>query len=115
MIIEDFEKSMLALTAWREERHNGAPGILAVMLVVRNRLKAGWGNSYTQVISGFSPQRDMPDPRDPMFLQALQLADSIYDDTRKDTVVNGALYMFYEDKPRGSQLVAKVGTSEYYR
>lgn len=115
MTIEDFEKCQLALTAWREERQNGAPGMLAVMLVARNRLKAGWGNSYTAVLGGFPNRAMLPDPRDPMFLQALQLADSVYDDTRKDTVVNGALYMFYEDKPSSAVRAATVGSSDYYR
>lgn len=104
MTIADYEKALASLLAWREERSNGTNGMLGVLYVVRNRAKAGWNsgnwsknieahNQFSSMtIAGDSQTVLYPDPRDPQFLQVLQLVDSVYDDSRPDNLTNGALY-----------------------
>jgi hypothetical protein len=106
MTFDDFNKSILSLLAWREERSNGVNGMLGVMFVVRNRVKAGWfGGDYLQNIAGHNQFSSMsvsgdsqtikyPPINDPQFTQALQLVDDVYDENnpRVDTLTNGALY-----------------------
>jgi Cell Wall Hydrolase len=101
---DDFNKCMLALVAWREERSNGINGMLGVMFVIRNRVKKGWfGGDYLSNIAGHNQFSSMsvsgdsqtvhyPVIHDPTFTQLLQLTDEVYDDTRTDTITNGALY-----------------------
>src|SRR6478752_2571111 len=49
---QDFERYLLALTAWREDSGGGREGMLAVRLVIRNRYLAGMGgkDGYSWVI-----------------------------------------------------------------
>jgi hypothetical protein len=143
MTVEDFEKAQAVLLAWREERSNGSNGMLGVLFVVRNRAKAGWsGGDWLAVIDahnqfssisvlGDSQTVMYPDVRDPGFLQILQAVDSVYDDTRKDLLTNGALY--YADMaspgytkggwfdrtiaqdPVHHPRVAQIGTTTYFQ
>lgn len=143
MTVEDFEKGQAVLLAWREERSNGANGMLGVLFVVRNRAKAGWNNGdWCKIIDarnqfssmsvlGDSQTVAYPDVRDPQFLQILQAVDTVYDDTRKDLLTNGALY--YADlsspgytkagwfdrvivgDPTNHPRVAKIGTTDYFK
>lgn len=110
MTVADFEKSLAALLAWREERPNGTNGMLGVLFVVRNRVKAGWNQgSWSRVIEAHNQFTSItmvgdpgtvtfPDPREPQFLQILQLVDSVYDNTRLDNLTDGALY-YYDPGP----------------
>lgn len=140
MTIPDYEKCLAALLAWREERSNGVNGMLGVLYVVRNRYKA-WGGSWSQVIdkhnqfSSISVLGDnetiaYPDPRDPSFLQILQLTDTVYDGTRPDNLTNGALY-YADMSSKGYRVggwfdvniarnadhprVATIGTTTYFK
>jgi hypothetical protein len=104
LIQSDFVKSLLALLAWREERSNHVNGMLGVCFVVRNRVKAGWnGGDYLKNITAHNQFSSIsvigdggtvayPVSNDPEFMQILQLVDLVYDDTRPDTITNGALY-----------------------
>lgn len=139
MTVSDFEKGLAALLAWREERSNGANGMLAVLFVVRNRAKAGWSNGdWCKIIEAHNQFSSMsvvgdsqtvlyPDVRDPAFLQILQTVDSVYDDTRQDLLTNGALYYADLSSPAYTKggwfdrniiashaRVAKIGTTDYF-
>lgn len=150
MTVAEFEKSLACLTCWREEAMNGASGMLAVLFLLRARVKAGaagdpdWKwcqGSWTKVIEGHNQFSSMsvigdgqltkyPDPRDPAFIQVMQYIDSVYDDTRKDNLTDGALY--YADIGRGitpggwferniigrpdlHPRTAQVGTTTYFK
>lgn len=116
MMVSDFEKCLAALLAWREENTNGPNGMLGVLFVVRARAKSTlpeWKScqgSWTKVIEAHNQFSSMtvkgdpgtvhyPDPRDPKFLNILQLVDTVYDDTRIDNLTGGALY--YADIGQG--------------
>lgn len=143
MTVEDFEKAQAVLLAWREERSNGANGMLGVLFVVRNRAKAGWGtgdwcrvidahNQFSSMtVLGDGQTVEYPDVRDPQFLQVLQTVDAVYDDEKKDLLTNGALY--YADlaspaydkggwfdrtivqDPANHPRVAQIGTTTYFK
>jgi Cell Wall Hydrolase len=91
--VADFEKSLLALVMWRSLDSDGLQGMVAVGLVVRNRVLAGWnGGNWLAVIAATSEySMTWPDTRDPMFQAVLARADSIYDGREPD-ITNGALY-----------------------
>lgn len=143
MTVADFEKAITCLLAWREERSNGTNGMLGVMLVVRNRAKAGWNQgNWSKIIEAHNQFSSMgvigdsqtvayPDPRDPQFLNTLQIVDSVYDESRPDVLTNGALY--YADlnspaynkggwfdrniasQPGHHSRVAQIGTTTYFQ
>ena len=100
MTAEDFEQSMAALFAWREENDNCANAMLGILYVLRNRVEAGWHHgSWIENIAhaeehhpGQKTVDAYPDVRDPAFLQVLQLVDEVYDGRRKDNLTGGALY-----------------------
>lgn len=104
MTVADFEKSLCSLVAWREERSNGINGMLGVLFVIRNRARAGWNqgswskniaahNQFSSIsVIGDSQTVVYPDVRDPLFLQLIQVVDSVYDDARPDNLTGGALY-----------------------
>ena len=142
MTVADYEKGLASLLAWREERSNGVNGMLAVLYVIRNRAKAGWGGgSWSKIMEQHNQFSSMtvlgdgqtvayPDPRDPLYLQILQLVDTVYDDSRADNLTGGALYYAdlgspayhkggwfdvniaqSKDHPR----VATIGTTTYFK
>ena len=104
---DEFIKSTAALLAWREENSNGLNGMLAVILLLRNRVRAGkakgfpdsWMGNITQknafssmTVIGDGQTVKYPDPRDPVFVRLLQEVDGIYDNTTADNLTHGALY-----------------------
>jgi hypothetical protein len=103
---QDFLNSLAALLAWREENGNGVNGMLGVLFVLRNRLKAGWSGGDIQAImeshnqfSSMSVLGDgqtvhYPDVRQPDFQKILQYVDFVFDPDNPlaDTLTNGALY-----------------------
>jgi spore germination cell wall hydrolase CwlJ-like protein len=101
MVIEDFEKGLLALVCWREARGDGIEAMLAVAHVIHNRVKA-WGKSYCEVIDGHDQFSSMtiagdsqllvwPDVRNPLFVQLLQKLDDAYAGTGDD-LTKGSIY-----------------------
>lgn len=145
MIFDDYIKSMMCLLAWREERSNKVNGMLGVLFVLRNRVKAGWfGGDYLQNItkhqqfssmsvSGDSQTIAYPQINDPEFTQILQLVDEVYDadNPRVDNITGGAKY--YADlnnptftaggwfqthiinDPTNHPRSAQIGTTSYYK
>lgn len=142
MTVAEFECSIAALLAWREERSNGVNGMLAVLFVVRNRAKQGWSqgnwskimethNQFSSMsVLGDGQTIAFPDVRDPNFLQILQAVESVYDGTRQDLLTSGALY--YADMgspayhkngwfdvhivgdPERFPRIAQIGTTTYF-
>ncbi len=150
MDVSNFEKGLAVTLAWREERSNKLNGMLGVLFLVRARAKAGSaGNpdwrwcegSWTRVmekhgqfsslsIVGDSQTVLFPDPRDPAFLDLLQIVDSVYDDTRPDNLTGGALYYcdigkgvtpggWFETnilkRPDLHPRTAQIGTTTYFK
>jgi len=137
MVVEDFEKGILALLCWREARGEGIDGMLAVACVVANRVRA-WKKSWCEVIDAHDQFSSMtvkgdsqtivyPDVRDPLFLRLIQALDAIYEGRSKD-VTNGALY--YGDlqdvtsdwfkvhilgDPSAHPLCARIGRHSFFR
>lgn len=104
MIQGDFIKSQMILFAWREAAHyGGINNMLAVLYVLRNRVKAGWnGSDYLDVIAAAQQSSahkiesiSVPDVRDPNFRRLLSLIDGIHAGTSNDEMTDGAL--FYAD------------------
>ena len=103
---QDFLNSLAALLAWREENINGVNGMLGVLFVLRNRLKAGWsGGDIQAIMEGHNQFSSMsilgdgqtvhyPDVRNPDFQKILQYVDAVFDlnNPMPDTLTNGALY-----------------------
>ncbi len=106
MTADEFIKGIAALLAWREEELNGVNGMLSVLFVVRNRVKAGWnGGDWGKIIEGHNQFSSMtvlgdkrtvayPDVREPSFQRVLQEIDAIYSGETADTLTNGALYYY---------------------
>lgn len=146
MVITDFIKSMACLTAWREENINKLNGMTAVLFALRNRFDAApaggfkkdWlaniashGQFSSMTILGDGQTVHYPDPRDPEFIQLLQVVDGIYDGTTVDKLTSGAL--FYSDmtspsytkggwfdrniagNPEVHPRVAQVGSTTYFK
>jgi len=99
----DFEKAIVALTAWREMSGEGVNAMLAVVFVLRRRAELGWngGSLYNNAIAKnqFSSMSVMGDPntvrypdiREPGFQTLLQKVEDIYEGAA-DNLTNGACY-----------------------
>ena len=120
MTADDFIKINLATAAWRAAREHGIVAMTAAMLVVRNRVLAGWyEGDWAYCMSDFGSVLTFPDPREPNFQKVLQLADSVYDGTLEDRWTCGAFYFgkyVRQDatKPEPER-VAMVGQLSFYR
>jgi hypothetical protein len=96
-----FEKSILALALWREDRGAGLDGMIAVGNCLHNRVKT-WKQSWSQVVEGKNQLSSMtylgdsqtivyPDIREPLFISLIQKIDDIYQGKGTD-LSNGGLY-----------------------
>jgi hypothetical protein len=126
---EEITKSLALVAAWKHEHHNGVNGMLAVLLVLRNRVNEGWFNGdWMQNIGSLlrhtwdSPtiegESDLPDVREPNFIKLIQYIDGIFDGTQPDSLTDGSLYF----RPTGSQdtqdlwvPAAVIGSTTYYK
>ena len=96
----DFIKGQLCLFAWREaNQYGGITNMEAVLYVLRNRYRKGWGEWLHLVAK--SDSEELPDPRNLEFQQLLQKVDHIFDGTAPDRMTEGALY--YSDLNHASQ------------
>ena len=95
---ETYIKSQLVECAWRFGAHyGGTPAMLAILHVLKNRQKSGWG-TYLHILDTVDKWQSAPpkttahpDSWNRNFLSLLNEIDGICDDTRKDPT-NGALY-----------------------
>lgn len=105
MTWSDWDKALLALCAWREDRSGQREGMLAVMCSVRNRVERG-NKSYSSAITQkwqYSSMTAPGDPQlglypqggDPIFELALSLVDDVIDGAIADTT--GGATNYYAD------------------
>lgn len=105
MTAEYFIKSMACLLAFREERSNQMPGMVGVLMVLRNRVQAGWHggswlanitakNQFSSIsVRGDSQTIVYPADNDPLFVDLMMNhIDGIYDGSTPDSLTCGALY-----------------------
>ena len=99
--MNDYEIILLALVAWREARSEGPIGMAAVMHVIANRVKQGWGG-WIKVITAASQFASMtvkgdsqtvawPQTGDKVFEVALAEASIVHSGEHADQTA-GALY-----------------------
>lgn len=116
MNFASFERGQVAGWAYRKARHTGSLDcIKALAYIVRNRVKAGWGDgTWLWVIenhwtvegneTAVSPKADYKpmDASDRMLQLFVREIDGIYDGSSQDDtkrVVNDALYFQFVDLP----------------
>ena len=118
----DFERAMVALAGWREQRHNLWPGMASVAQVLVNRTRAGWfhGNLYENVTAknvipsmtlyGHPATTKFPNPEDQQFCLFLKILDGVVKGTAKDNT-NGALYygVVFGNAPQFPPFYPEVG------
>lgn len=131
--MRDYDKFLLALCAWREASNQGHDGLLAVMNVIRNRVRKGWG-SWQKVICGKNQFTSMsvpgdpqtvrfPAPDDAVWVLCRSLADTVYAGGAEDNT-HGALYYynprtatsrwFTENVVQKGKLVATIRDHEFW-
>lgn len=142
MNIATFERAQLARFAYLKARHTGSLDCMrAICYVIRNRVKAGWGNgTWLDLIENdwkvegnkFGAESEVElDANDRLLQLLVRDVDDIYmgmsqDDTRK--VVDNALYFMFIDRPattwfrdkivrdsQNHQRIAQVGTIALFR
>jgi hypothetical protein len=106
MTVDDVQKGLLAITAWRAAGHISFPACVAVLFCLRNRLEANGDNDWMRAIG------ESVDARDPEFLKILEVVDSIYDGTRADSLSNNATHW---TPAEGRERVATIGGFELYK
>lgn len=89
MTPENFIKAQLCLYAWNEGKAYGIDVMEGILLVLRNRHRAGWGD-WLQLLK--FDTHDLPDLHDHNFQLLLQKVDHIFDGTAPDKLTQGALY-----------------------
>jgi N-acetylmuramoyl-L-alanine amidase len=125
---DEFNKWCGALCAWREARGEGRDGMRAVLHVIANRAKAEnktWAEvvykplQFSSMTYPHDPELSViPHPPDPQFVDAYELADSIFAGGDFD-LTNGATYYFNPNVVRPAwaasmKKVASVGHHDFY-
>lgn len=100
---QDYEKAIVCLCCWRENREDLYTGMMAIAQVINNRARKGWhhGNAYQNVIeknqfSSMSVPDDKqlnlyPEDKDVEFGKLLTNIDSLYENELIDRT-DGSLY-----------------------
>ena len=133
-----YYKALLALVAWREAGGEGRDGQRAVCHVIRNRVRAGWGdwaevicqkNQFTSISYKGDPQTvEWPMQPDPAFEEAIRIAELNYSGGDFD-LTKGALYYanlkhidkggWFEKeilgKPKTHPQTTQVGAHSFYK
>lgn len=137
---QDFEKAVVAVCCWRENREDGYYGQIAIGHVINNRAKAGWfgGNQYMNVVAKdqFSSMTIPDDPQldkyplesDTEFQKVLANIDALFENELLDRT-GGALYYadlsFIQengwfqreiiDKPNEHERLAVIGRTTFFK
>lgn len=129
MTWNDYYKTMLALTMWREARGEKRDGMRAVGHVIRNRVNAGqgdWDHVITKkwqfsslTATGDSQLVVWPDSPDEVFETAMNLAEDIFSNMDSD-ITAGATHYFnphvvLPDWAKSMTKVATIGNHDFYR
>jgi len=129
MMWADYDRTMLALTLWREARGEGRDGMRAVGHVIQNRIKASmakdWGHAITKrwqfssMTAAGDPELILwPEQPDQSFEEAMQIADLIYGGGDFD-LTQGATFYFNPavvrpDWAKDMVQVATIGHHDFY-
>lgn len=115
MNIDTLQRAKLVLFAYEEARHTGSLDCMkAVMYVLRNRLKAGWGdgtwfcliNGARDVAGNERYVAPMIDPKDRLLQMLVREVDDIYlnsgngDDVTRVVVAEALYYQFIDQELR---------------
>ena len=127
MTWDDYNKSLLALTVWREARGEGQTGMQAVGCVIRNRVA---DSDWARVMSAKWQFSSLTAPGDPMLVQwpvygdaswetAMQVSEGIYTNTLPD-ITHGATHYFNPSVVLPSWAasmtkVASIGHHDFYK
>ena len=127
MTQDDYNKSLLALTLWREAGGEGYVGMQAVGNVIRNRVVNG---NWSQVLSAKWQFSSLTAPGDPMLVKwpaptdgswqtAMEIAQDTYDGTLAD-ITYGATHYFNPSVVLPSWAasmtkVASIGHHDFYK
>lgn len=129
MTWDDWYKTALALTMWREARGEGRTGMRAVGHVIENRVHTGMGDwdhvitkkwAFSSMTAPGDPELVLwPDSPDLVFESAMLLAEDIYNGTDPD-ITNGATHYFNPHVvlptwAKSMTLVAEIGNHVFYR
>src|SRR5690348_5948532 len=112
---ENFLKSQMCLLAWREgHQYGGLANQEAILLLIRNRVRAGWGD-YDFVLDQYDSHRpypaddfSFPDLRDIVFQQLLSKVDYIFDGSAPNKLIGGALYCADLGKPINEKFLSSI-------
>lgn len=106
--------SLAAHLAYREGKDHGVNAQLAVLFCLRNRIAANWENGDLHKILNMeyitSDYPDIPDTRNPDFVQIIGAVEGIFDNSIQDRLTNNAFYWGNEMPLGATQHVAKVGS-----
>lgn len=124
---DDYNKSLLALTLWREARGEGQEGMQAVGNVIRNRTVNG---NWAQVMeakwqfSSLTAPGDLelvawPQPADASWQSAMAIAEGVYSGTLPD-VTGGATHYFATTIPTPSwankmTFTVQIGKQRFFK
>lgn len=102
-----------------EAKQHGVNAQLAVLFCLRNRIAAGWedgdlgriiqGELFKHLVRTASWKLDIPDVRDPDFVQILGYVESIFDNTAADKLTDGAFFWGVERPLGAKERVAQIG------
>jgi hypothetical protein len=101
VIADNFVKARLASFAYREMNGCGYKAMLAVAYIIRNRVRAGWGNDWNTCLNSagkFSAFELRPETTVELtssdFTRLLADVEEIYSGNRADTLTEGGLYYY---------------------
>jgi N-acetylmuramoyl-L-alanine amidase len=129
MTWNDYYKTMMALTMWREARGEGRDGMRAVGHVIRNRVDAGQGDwdhvitkrwQFSSLTATGDPELILwPDSPDPDFETAMNVAEDIFTNMDPD-ITAGSTHYFNPHVVLPSwaakmTLMATIGNHVFYR
>jgi hypothetical protein len=119
-----FLQSLAAHIAYMEAKEHGVNAQLAVLFCLRNRIAAGWEDGdlgriiQAELFKHFIDQEyitEVPDVRDPDFIQILGYIESIFDNTATDKLTSGALFWGVERPLGAKERVAQIGQFNLWR
>jgi len=91
MTVDEYNKSQLVRVAWQYAGKISFPACVAVLFCLRNQVEKNGDNDWLRVTAQY-PLDGFIDARDPDFINVLNVVDSVYDNTRVDTISNDAVY-----------------------
>lgn len=102
MIADSFVKARLASYAYNEMRLSGYKAMLAVVFIIRNRVRAGWTGDWNTALnqaprfSAFEarPEATIIELSNPEFQKLLVDIEDVYSGNKSDPMTEGGLYYY---------------------